>query len=303
MVFFFIFLHFTGSLEAFYQEYFFRALGFRRLHGYFTKLQQQIIFWPFFLDLLVSLVALKIVVKESKGQRTWRATLVLAAVLFQVVNAPLTSAPYLWGVPLSGLILGWCFSLCLVPLFRYSIGVGVVSFLFLSVGFYSTVVRGSWQFVLRNTPLRPMKHPFFAGFQIQQPFGEELDLLLDWLKSHLKEDETFWIFPNQVVAYAAVQKVSKAPLVTFEIKTLTPFDDAKLVAWLHRLPPKFFVFERRNTQSTYAHNPLLILSTLPQVKGFIETHYLQEEHTSGYEIYRLRPVISLREKEEKPSHF
>ena len=318
-----VLLYGTGSLQSFYSEYFVRALGLKRAHYFWDKLLKQVVFWPILLNLLMGFGAFQITRNKKitgmhprvcraphttgrQGESThnglspeggltesWRATLILAAALFQALNAPLTSMPYLGDVPLSGLGIGWFLSLC-PPLrtsrkilfsIRYPM-VGAVCLLFLGFGFYSMEERGVWQFIFGQNSFSQILHPFFAGFQIQQPYGEELDRLLSWLKKNLKEGEDFWMFPNQVVAYAALTQVSTAPLVTMEVKTLRPEDDATLRDWLEKKPPTYLILEKRNTQSILAHSPLLILSTLPSVQEFMELHYRQDQLFPGYEIYK-----------------
>lgn len=289
----FLFFWINGWEPSIY-EYFQRSASLSRFSNLLI-LPSSLLYWPFLICTGMAIFALQVFFKDDDPQNQWKGLLVAALLLLQIFNAPLSSAHNINDLALLPLAFGLFLSIKrkAVSLGRQPLVIAAVVF-FLFFGYHTAKQRDLWTFAFPNPQLGAMKHPFFKNWQVQQPQGKEVDEALLWLDGQLKKDETFWVFPSMVFMYAALDRVSNSPYLSWEARLITDpnirgHDERRTLNWFAKTPPTWIVLQKKLPHpGDNAHNGDYLLNALPLLKSHIENHYESVHTMEGFEFFKLK---------------
>lgn len=291
-----LFLFFwLNGWEASLYEYFRRPASLSRFSS-LVFLPSVLLYWPFLIISGLLIFSLQIFFKDPEPANQWRGLLCAAILGFQTVNAPLSSAHNINDLALLPLAFALLLSVknplqSSSSLARQPLLITAAVFC-LFFGYHTAKKRDLWTFAFPDATFAPVQHPFFKGWQIQQPQGKEVDEGLKWLESNLKKEETFWVFPSMVFMYAALDRVSTSPYLSWEARLIVDpkirnYDERRTLNWFEKTPPDWIVLQKKLPHpGDNAHNGDYLLSALPSLKSHIENHYESAHSMEGFEFFR-----------------
>lgn len=303
LIFFFI-----NGFEGTAYEYFGRSASYNRFSVVFEDREFRFTTWTFLILTAMGLATFQKMGTEQKFPQKWRCLLLISLICLQSLNAPLTSSRDLNDFALMGLIWGWFLFIfaepdkgnskkaLVFPWKKQLVVVAAFSLFFLEGGYqaYLQTIWRNFAFPF-DTEFAPITHPFFKGFSIQQPQGKEVDEALHWMEANIPKDQIFWTFPSYGIFYPAMERVSDAPVVTWELgsiqnSSIGTRDEQRTLDWLKSKRPPWVIINLKPVHPSYWQDVGKILQKLPQLSAYLSENYKVVAQTNGgaFQFFHLR---------------